>query len=292
MTGPWKLVWSCCAVAASSAQVAWPVQFTGLRQTWGSGNSLQSSALADMTEAGVVAGHFTALSRTLSDITKDPAGSYYGTVNQDVYRINPTNFQFTLLPITGMSVDTGWPIGCTFDTQRNRLVVATLSGPGYMFTYSPQTQQWSLLSTFNQEDFQSIVYRPSNDTIYALGNADSFPPMDRLYKYGPNGQLLGTLPLQYALPEAQFAGDANYQLMVTSDPNVLAVLTPKLTDSHDPSHPLTERLYLINADTGAITYNSLFPAPEPSATVVVLIVALTAACKSRRCAARWKLDQT
>jgi hypothetical protein len=268
--------------------MATPVQFTGLRQTWGSGNFLQSSALADMTQDGVVAGHSTPLSRTLSDITKDPAGSYYGTVSQDVYRINPTNFQFTLLPITGVGVDTGWPIGCTFDTLRNRLIVATLSGPGYMFAYSPQTQQWSLLSNFNQEDFQSIVYRPTNDTLYTLPNVSGPTPMDRLFKYGPNGQLLGTLQLQYALPQAEFGGDGNYQLMVTSDPSLLAVLTPKLTDSHDPSHPLRERLYLINADTGAIAYNSVFPAPEPSAAMISAIFALTAACRSRRCAVRPK----
>jgi hypothetical protein len=84
--------------------LAVPVQFTGLRQTYsGSFNSVTSSALADMTQDGVVAGagHFTPLPHTLSDITKDPAGSYYGTIGQDVYRINPTTFQFTQLPITG-----------------------------------------------------------------------------------------------------------------------------------------------------------------------------------------------
>src|SRR5689334_17634230 len=163
MTGLWKRVWFCCAVIVLCCPLVFaaPVQFTGLRQTYsGSFNFVTSSALADMTPDGVVSGHFTPLSQPLSDITKDPAGSYYGTISQSVYRIDPATFQFTQLPITGVgNVDTGWDIGCTFDTLRNRLIIATLSGPGYIFAYSPQTQQWSLLSEFNNEDFQSIVYR-------------------------------------------------------------------------------------------------------------------------------------
>jgi hypothetical protein len=266
--------------------LAVPVQFTGLRQTYsGSFNSVTSSALADMTQDGVVAGagHFTPLPHTLSDITKDPAGSYYGTIGQDVYRINPTTFQFTQLPITGVgNVDTGWDIGCTFDTLRNRLIVATLSGPGYIFAYSPQTQQWSLLNEFNNEDFQSIVYRPGNDTLYAVRNAGGIlGPIDSLFKYGPNGQFLGTVPLQYQIPQAQGLGDSNYQLMVTDDPNTMALLTPPLTDSHDPTHPLRERLYLINANTGAITYNGVFPAPEPTAGGLIGVVLLLATRRSR-----------
>jgi hypothetical protein len=269
-----------------------PVQFTGLRQTYsGSFNFVTSSALADMTPDGVVSGHFTPLSQPLSDITKDPTGSYYGTISQSVYRIDPATFQFTQLPITGVgNVDTGWDIGCTFDTLRNRLIVATLSGPGYIFAYSPQTQQWSLVNNFNEEDFQSIVYRPSDDTLYALPNVGgNAGPMNVLYKYGPDGQLRGTLSFEYALPEAESAGDGNYQVMLTSDPNMMAILTPPVTDSHDPSHPNQERLYLINATTGAITYNAPFPAPEPSAAAICALVALTAACRSRRCAARPKL---
>jgi hypothetical protein len=115
---------------------------------------------------------------------------------------------------------------------RNRLIVATLSGPGYIFAYSPQTQQWSLLSEFNNEDFQSIVYRPGNDTLYAVRNAGGIlGPIDSLFKYGPNGQFLGTVPLQYQIPQAQGLGDSNYQLMVTDDPNTMA-----------PAHAAVDRL--------------------------------------------------
>jgi len=252
--------------------------FSGLQQTFsGEYNWLQSSSIATMTPYGAVPGSVHPLNGAFSDITYDPNGSgYYACVGQDAYHIDPVTYQATVMNVTWPDPQNyGWTIGMTFDSTRNRVILATLSGPGYLISYNPATQQWSGISSLNQVDLQSVAYRPTNDTIYGLPNNGSYSvSLNLLYKYGPSGNLLGTLPLSSPIPAANGIGDFNYQMMLTSDDR-LAVLTPPLYDSLHPSASLPPRLYLINPNTGAIEYNAVFPAvPEPSALGLVSLAGL------------------
>lgn len=267
---------------ASAAPVP---RFTGLLQTFQPRSpSIQTSALADMTPDGPVAGTLRPLGRDLSDIAVDPNGSFYGDVRQDVYQIDRVTLQATLMNVSGTGIaDPSWPIGLTFDTQRSRVILATLGGTGFLFAYSPLTAQWSLIRDLGNVDLQSIVYRPSNDTLYGIENNSQADPITALYRYSPSGVFLGTLPLSSRIPGAPGSiGDSNYQLLLANDGR-LALLTPPVPDPITAS--LSPRLYLINADDGVISYDGKFPAPEPAMPAVMLVGVVTVASRTARRAA-------
>lgn len=252
---------------AEWAEAAGP-QFTGLLNTYQeySGYFIQTSnSLAKMDRDGAIAGTVVGLpasSGWWSDIVIAPNNSaWYGATHHDVFKINPANGVATKLVISTPGItDPSWIIGETWDSTHNRLVVATLGGVGYLFGYFDSSNQWNLINNLNNVDLRTIVHRPANDTIYALENVYQ-TPLTRLLKYNANGQPIGSVPLSQGLPFEQGTTDLDWQMLLASD-GQLAVIAP----SRIPPGTGTPGnwLYLINPDTGVVTYSAAFPVPEPA----------------------------
>jgi hypothetical protein len=250
---------------------------------------LRSSAIAEMSLVSPLPGTVINLDRRLSDIAFDSAGVGYGCVDQEVYSIDRATGRTTLLPITGPPgfPNTGWPIGVTYDSLRDRVIVATLVGDGYLFSYLPSIQQWAIIDDLDRVDLQSIVHRPANDIFYALPDSrPDFEPIRVIHKYSAKGQSIGSITLSSPIPGVRLPqGEGHYQLMLTTDDR-LALLTPRIRDPENPSAPPEVRLYIVDPGSGAILHNSPYPIPEPGTTtamVAAVVLGLAYRSPARGC---------
>jgi hypothetical protein len=241
-------------------------RFTGLYQTFDQPYNIVTSALAEMDNNGPLPGKFRPLGRRLSDITIDPNGSgYYGCYSHEVFRIDPVTLAATRMTVAGPGItDTSWPIAMTYDTARSRVLLATLAGQGFFFSYSPASGQWAFIRDLGGYDFQSILYRASNDMTYALPNNGTMIPITELYRFNAAGEFLGTTPLLGSIPGTEVAGDSNYQLLMGSD-GQFVVLTP-------PIQPGARHIYGVSPDTGAVSFRGVL-VPEPCGGLVVVALA-------------------
>ena len=259
-------------------------QFTGLVNFYNPGRSDFSetrNSLARMDRDGII-GSAVPLSTNWNDIVVAPDGSaYYAIVNgnQNIYRINPTTLAETKLVISGPGItDTSWLVGETWDTTRNRLVVGTLGGDGFFFGYFDTTNQWTLISNLHGTDMGPIAYRPANDTIYGIPEGH----VTSLFKYDANGQQIGTLSLsQELLPLADQVGKQLWQMMLASD-GQLAVIAPQMIPNSFGGTTPGSWLYLINPDTGVVTYSGPLAVPEPAAAGLLMLGALILRRRIRR----------
>ena len=161
----------------------------------------------------------------------------------------------------------------TFDTTRNRLILSTLGGSGYLYSYSPEQDRWTTLSNLNNVDLYSVTYSAVDDRLYAISREG------RLVWYDAQGRPAGSIRLDPTLP-------ANLdllrsQLVATGDSLVL--LTQPVGDLLDPRLPAVQRSYLIDPDTGLLTaLGPIRVVPEPWVGVVMCAGAVAAALMRRR----------
>jgi hypothetical protein len=259
-------------------------QFTGLLQDFYAApadTGHRRSSIATMDPDGPISSLIPLAGERWSDVVVAPSGAYFAIENESyVYRIDSATMTPTKLVISGVGVDTDWLVGLTWDTTRNRLVVGSLSGEGFLFGYFDSSNQWNVISSLHQLDLRSIAYRSSNDTLYGL-QQQFVGATNMLFKYDSNGQQVGSIQLSEPI-----AGDATWGLdgqMVFASDGQLAVWGPEWVKNSSGDHiGIHTMLYLINPDTGAVTYQGVLPIPEPGVIGVLLAVAAVAGQRTRR----------
>ena len=229
--------------------------------------------IALFTPEGPIAGTIQPRPVNVGHVAVDPRGPTYYGGGWPTYpvRIDPVTGAVTPLPSTNPEVS--WPTGVTFDTTRNRLILSTLGGSGYLYSYSPEQDRWTTLSNLNNVDLYSVTYSAVDDRLYAISREG------RLVWYDAQGRPAGSIRLDPTLP-------ANLdllrsQLVATGDRLVL--LTQPVGDLLDPRLPAVQRSYLIDPDTGLLTaLGPIRVVPEPWVGVVMCAGAVAAALMRRR----------
>jgi hypothetical protein len=215
-----------------------------------------------ITPLGKLHGPTIPLNPGLQKLTLDPAsGKYYGLGYSDkVVEVDPATGQQTEISRAGTEVqDVDWLQGAAFDTKRNRLVIASLGSEGWFISYSPATQQWSTIASLEQVDLQGLTYRPADDCFYGLTLAGG-GAIPGIYRYDANCAFLDELDLSAPLP-ASSGPYGGFQITMAGDS--VAVLTPPRADLYRPELDPQSLIYLIDPDTGEVTYSETFSVPEP-----------------------------
>jgi hypothetical protein len=88
-----------------------------------------------------------------------------------------------------------WPCGITFDTKRGRLLVATLGGTGYLYSYVPKTGKWSVLADLNDVDLAGLTYDAKHDLLYGVHQPHGEDARPTLVVYTPAGARLRSVRL-------------------------------------------------------------------------------------------------
>jgi hypothetical protein len=149
------------------------------------GTSGRSSGLyGNFTFAGPVAGSFTALPQGVFEVVQDNAGHRLGAGNGEAYQLLGTQGQPLVPP---SSVDLSWLMGATFDSNRNRFVLATLVGEGALYSVNPATNAFGSIRSLNNIDLTGIAYSPANDRLYGVGGPGR---ASTLYEFDNTGMLL------------------------------------------------------------------------------------------------------
>src|SRR5688572_27279384 len=88
-----------------------------------------------------------------------------------------------------------WAMSVAYDSQARRVVLVTLGGEGGLYQRAAETGQWSLLASMENEDLESLVYRPEDNSFYGLrlGYGEEAPLT--LIRYSASGERLGEMTL-------------------------------------------------------------------------------------------------
>jgi hypothetical protein len=222
--------------------------------------------VGEFTLAGPVAGSLQSLPAEVVHLAIDPAGpTYYAIVDHRVVQIDPKRQRAIELPIGGGLPRLSWPCGLTFDTRRERLVLTSLGGVGYMYAYSPATKKWSLLTDMKDVDLTCFTYSPEEDCFYALCERPRGAIDPTLFRYGPDGQILGRLRLPVGMPPLDHQGKGFQMIPVGRQ---LAILPPPIPHRWDPDAPSEALCHVLDPKTGRVTYSGpLTPQTEKQGAV-------------------------
>lgn len=127
---------------------------------------------------------------------------YYGVWHQQPLIIDARTQKASLWKPSGSHVPAlSWPAGVAYDTKRDRALLVSLGGEGFLYAYTSGNHSWKLLASMQNRDVQALVYQPAEDAIYALA---SFEPV--LYRFTADGIYTGSiaLPRRPAGPDGAF----------------------------------------------------------------------------------------
>jgi hypothetical protein len=183
------------------------------------------------------------------NMVSDQSGqSYYGTESQYVYKYDSEG-GVSLVDLGSVVPAVSIPTGVGFDSTRNRVLLVSLGGEGYLYGYATADQQWSVISSMNNRDANGIVYHPASDSIYAVSTTydDSQPRV--LWQLNSSGQFLGQIPL----PQMPFNfSSLEYQTILVSAGDYLVLLVEPAYRSFYGTSQAESRIYLIDPRTSQV----------------------------------------
>lgn len=155
-----------------------------------------TSSFGQYTVAGPVVQSLKPLPKGVSRLAYDPVTKmHYGISGHGVVQIDMKTNVVKQLKL-GLGVPKlSWPCEITYDTKRKRVILGSSGGGGYLYAYSTEKEQWSVISK-RPGAFDAFVYSPADDFIYGVlfeyseeGNIAS------LAKVNANGAIVSKIPL-------------------------------------------------------------------------------------------------
>jgi len=184
--------------------------------------------------------------------------------DSSVSQLDLATGKMTALPTIQSGLPTlSWPCGLTFDTKRNQLIVSSLGGDGFLYAYSLQSKQWSMLSNLRGTDLQALTYSAADDSFYGLTTSSLRPG---LVHFDASGTALSQVQLSQPIPGGSQGSSWPDQLVAVGDQ--LAVITPPTVDLYEPEILPQARFFLINPKTGLVNYSGTI-VPEPAALLLI-----------------------
>ncbi len=184
---------------------------------------------------------------------------YYGTESQSVYMLD-TRVGSTIQVNLGSGVpELSWPMGMTYDSMRQRALLVSLGGEGFLYANDSTLSRWSLVSSVQNLDFDCLQYHAVDDSLYGLEVYHQGSGHARLLRLNANGVNTGVIEL----PELPFdVSPTGYRSELTSVGEYLALLLSP--DSVNTSQPRESRIYLVNPKTSQVwlTYRRDEPLPN------------------------------
>jgi hypothetical protein len=191
-------------------------------------------------------------------VTAWEEGSFIGISGSAVLQVNSEGDTHDLTDDHPELAD--WPQGLAYNSKSNSVALTTFGGEG-SFYQRRGTTPWTVTASMNNEDIDSIVYRPADDSYWGLAINWGSGTATRLLQFSPQGNKLSSMTLP-ALPIALGPGSFKSELVATS--GVIIVMIDRY-----PSTALQSsdrgRIYVINPDARTMTLTfegGVRPAPE------------------------------
>jgi hypothetical protein len=189
---------------------------------------------------------------------------YYAADPFFVWRIDGQSGEVQNMALPPTVPELSWPVGIAFDSLRERALLVSLGGEGFLYAYSPGADAWSLVSSMNNRDLDSLVYHAPLDRLFGVANPySSDAPV--LQEFGPDGLPRRSIPLPNQ-PQRIVQGSVRSELVSVGDFLVL-LLGPRYRGDTNQE----QRLYLIDPRTGEVwlTYRRIGPPPNSPPAVTI-----------------------
>ncbi|HMJ91240.1 MAG TPA: Ig-like domain-containing protein [Candidatus Acidoferrum sp.] len=193
----------------------------------------------------------TKLLPALRVVTDAGGRFYYGAEAHAMWRIDSQDGTHDEMILDSSLPEMSWPTGVAFDSQRNRILLATLSGEGHLYAYLPAQEQWSLVQSLENRDVNGLGYHASGDAIYAVKHTyESYNGSPALYCFDAQGVFQGEIPL----PVLPFSlGPSDYESELVSVGDYLVLLVEPNYLSYHRGGATESRMYLIDPRSGQTT---------------------------------------
>lgn len=198
-------------------------------------------------------------------------GAYYAMGLHGMNTLDLAARKLTPLLLPSSLPEFSWTMGIAFDQTRNRLVVATLGGTGYLYSYAPASDTWSILADLQGRDPTAIAFHPQTDRLYAI-TADGWSGQAFL-EFTPDGSLVRSRPLDLSvIGSVQFGDFIDRAIQLVPVDEYLALVVPDVED--------VPRMFVIDPSTAEM--RRVVPIPEPAAYAIALTGLIFAASTVRR----------
>jgi hypothetical protein len=189
----------------------------------------------------------------------DNRGKYYAIGDSGLMQIDPATGAVRAIPsdpnLPEMSIITG----IAYDSLRDRVLLVTLGGEGFLYAYSPSEERWSVLSSMRNVDIASLVYHAAGDALYGIGVR--YPDYGNMTLYRLNAD--GTRAGEIELALYPWGVDMSSAELVSEGEHLVLLVRPSYVS--DPFRTQGDsRMYLIDPRNGQwwLTYRSNLPRPS------------------------------
>jgi hypothetical protein len=185
---------------------------------------------------------------------------YYGNDSHSMFQIDSSTSAIREMDLGPEVPELSWAIGVTFDSLRNRILLGSFGGEGYLYAYSPTTDRWSLVRSLQGLDLDSIAYHAADDTLYGVQSSPGGNGPSSIIQFTADGMTKRSFPLP-VLPVSVGLSGARTEL-VSVGGNLVLLVEWDLNSYPVPLNP-EMRIYWIDPNTGEVTltFRSL-PLPD------------------------------
>lgn len=212
----------------------------------------RESLFGDFTFAGPV-GPLTPLPFRITKAVVN--GTAFGISHHDAFEFTLGSSTASMLQPSDVP-ELSWTTGITFDSLRERILISTLGGEGFLYALDPNTRDWSVVNSLNQIDLTAIAFSASRDRVFGVESRSHFS----LHEYSAAGELLESQHL--AVPVLTHFTDRATQLIEVD--GLLALL-------QYPQGTLDPVIHAIHPETG----EAWLVVPEPASWLLVSPVVTT-----------------
>jgi hypothetical protein len=196
----------------------------------------------------------------MEQIATDPlSGDQYLRRGPEIYHLNGKTGVSKLLDWDRELPRLSWPAGIAFDTLRQRLLLNSYGGGGYLYAYDVGQKKWSVICKPGLST-NAMIYVPAEDAIYAVNLSRGPEGVQLLRKFNGHGAVIETYRLPHSIRGGHMArASSNFDLAYVD--GRIAILGPTVPDPLDES-ALVPQIHVFDLESRRFVYTGLLR-PHP-----------------------------
>ena len=211
------------------------------------------AAWGEFTANGPVLKTMRSLPTAYSHIAVDTqADKWYAISGHGVVRFDPKTGEARAFTLESGLPELSWTCGLTFDAKRQRLLLCSLGGEGFLYAFDVAAEKWSLVSSMNNVDAIVLAWSAEHDALFAIASEHGEERGQLvLRKMTPTGASVWAKPIGHSF--ATLGHLPRCQLIPVKDRLVL--LAPGEGRGEQLHAPPTHS-FVINPETAAVEYSA------------------------------------
>jgi hypothetical protein len=222
----------------------------------------QPGQFGNFTVGGPLPKTMRSLPSNVQKVAVSDGGYYFGMGNHEVYRLEPDlSGAYALSP--SVSPVLSWTMGITYDSQRDRFLIATLGGEGYLYGFRPNggRAMWNTIHSLENVDLRAIAYLPNEDRLF--GVTGLYEGSHRLFEYDPaTGESLRSINTTVPVLDGTYSFVSRVAQLYPIGDYLAFLQYPERLGN--PDQPV---IHVIDPDSG----ESWLVVPEPTGVGVALV---------------------